>query len=377
MIKLTLDDVSPGDELAVDVKIHSRHPGSTYRLRIDEGTPLSEKHINRLEKAGVPYVFVKDDRTDDLNQKIIDRDLEKAEDDVLESLDSVSLNLQSDDPSAIPMDEIDGRLDSLIDALRNTKTMQVFNTLKAHHDYTVKHCLEVAKLVLHLILSRQADIHEMLLEETGATPSYTRQYMVKDIGLGALLHDIGKWKVPREVLDKRGELDLQEWNAIKKHPVHGTDIIESLDDDIRSPVLTAIRSHHEKYGGEGYPDGKLGDGIHLYGRITAVCDVFSALTSKRPYRVALTPNRAIETMRDMQRDDAHFDPELLGLFQELVPPYPIGQHVVLSNGTSGVVTELNEDWKKPTVRILKESEQELDETYELVANTEDNPSIVN
>lgn len=377
MIKLNLDDVDVGDTLAVDVKIHSRHPGSLYRLRIEEGTELQAKHLERLDKAGVPYVFIRDPRTDDLNELMLDRNLQEAEDNVLKSMKDVGVNIKSEDPSAIDLDKLEDELEKLIGELQETNTMQIFSTLKAHHDYTVKHSLEVAELVLYITLSRQKEIHDMLLSETGATAAYTRKFMIRDLGLGALLHDVGKWKIPPDVLDKRGELDLQEWNAVKQHPEYGTELIKTLTDDIRSPVLAPVRSHHEKYGGDGYPDGDLGDGIHLYGRITGVCDVFSALTSKRPYRVALTPNRAMETMHDMQRDDAHFDPAIFDIFQELVPPYPIGQQVILDNGTMGVVSELGDNWSQPTVRVLKKSEKELDEPYEITANTEDSPSIVN
>ena len=127
----------------------------------------------------------------------------------------------------------------------------------------------------------------------------------------------------------------------------------------------------------GYPRGLEGKNIHLYGRISSICDVYSALTSDRPYRVRKTPNRARQIMRSMQEDETHFDPELLEMFMDVFPPFPIGQQVVLSNGTRGVVSELGDEQEKPYVRVLYEGNDRLDEPYEIQVNTDHNPEIIN
>ena len=98
-----------------------------------------------------------------------------------------------------------------------------------------------------------------------------------------LLHDIGKLAVPEKILNKRGPLTTPEWDAIKRHPSVGGDLLLTISPGLE-PVAAAVRAHHERWDGSGYPDGLVGRGIPLAGRIVAVADVYDALTHPRSYR---------------------------------------------------------------------------------------------
>jgi putative nucleotidyltransferase with HDIG domain len=125
--------------------------------------------------------------------------------------------------------------------------------------------------------------------------------------LAALLHDIGKIGIPDAILHKPDALNEQEWEVMRKHPQTGHDILQNIPFLI--PALDAILHHHEKYDGNGYPDGLSGGAISLPARILTVVDVYDALTSNRPYRSAFSQEKAIEIIN--QETGQHFDPEVV------------------------------------------------------------------
>lgn len=377
MKKVPLEDVEPGDVAATDVRIYSHRPNVQYRIRINRGQALSRRHLNRLSRVGVGHLFIRDPALDDLDPFIVDENLEQAEQRLTRELSDLRNELQTGANMTVSVERLQNALDNLTDAVKESEALMAFTTLKSHNDYTAKHSVDVAELSVHLLLSNQAKLREKLRNESGASRSYTNKYMLEDLGLGTLLHDLGKWKLPREILEKPSSLDDREWEAVQTHPITGRDLLENQNRDFRAPVKTPAFQHHEQYGGGGYPEGLSGEEIHLYGRITALADVYSALTSSRPYRVQHTPSRAHQIMEQMQEEHQHFDPELFEMFKEAVPPYPVGQQVIMSNGSRGVVAEVPDRSDQPTVRILEEGDERLNEPYEITANTEDGPRIVN
>jgi putative nucleotidyltransferase with HDIG domain len=127
--------------------------------------------------------------------------------------------------------------------------------------------------------------------------------------LGALLHDIGKIIVPTEVLNKAGDLSDEEWAIMKRHPEAGLELVADID--FPGDVRAIIRNHHERWDGQGYPDGLSGDAIPFAARILCVADVYDALTTARSYRDSLTHARAAQVMRE---SPGQFDPTLLETF---------------------------------------------------------------
>ncbi|MDZ7802205.1 MAG: HD domain-containing phosphohydrolase [Trueperaceae bacterium] len=139
-----------------------------------------------------------------------------------------------------------------------------------------------------------------------------------DVRRGALLHDIGKMGIPDAILLKPGKLDAEEWEIIKRHPVHARDFLAGVP--FLERALDIPYAHHERWDGSGYPRGLLGEDIPLPARIFAVADVYDALTSDRPYRAAWSRAQAYEHIE--REAGAHFDPRIVAAFLELLDEQP-------------------------------------------------------
>jgi HD-GYP domain-containing protein (c-di-GMP phosphodiesterase class II) len=168
------------------------------------------------------------------------------------------------------------------------------------------------------------------------------------LGLGLLLHDIGKLVVPTEVLNKPTQLSPDEWVLMRSHPVAGVSL---LPESSTSPVIRAIiRSHHERWDGSGYPDGTPGPRLHQFARLAAVADVFDAITNERPYRSAAPAHVGVRVIDDGR--GTAFDPEVVDAFRRCVFPWPVGTEVELADGRVGVVSRVEpRDPDRPLVRV--------------------------
>lgn len=143
------------------------------------------------------------------------------------------------------------------------------------------------------------------------------------------MHDIGKIAIPDQILFKEGILTEEEWFVMRMHTIKGEEICKPMKS--LSAVLPIIRSHHERWDGSGYPDGLSGEQIPLLARILQMVDIYDALTTRRPYKPALTHERAIEILEE-ESDRGWRDPELIPLFAEVAKSFP---------ADSAAVTELS------------------------------------
>ncbi|SDG19365.1 HAMP domain-containing protein [Fontibacillus panacisegetis] len=190
-----------------------------------------------------------------------------------------------------------------VQAARNNQLLEsYFATLAAALDardpYTAGHSLRVAEYAVNIgILAKLPDDQ------------------LHDLRKAALLHDIGKIGIRDDVLLKDGRLTDEEWEQIKQHPVLGESILKQIEPmDAMAPFLPGVRSHHERYDGQGYPDGLQGDEIPLFGRIIAVADAFDAMTSDRPYRKGMDKSTAIGILEEGR--GTQWDPLFADLFIE-------------------------------------------------------------
>jgi HD-GYP domain-containing protein (c-di-GMP phosphodiesterase class II) len=169
------------------------------------------------------------------------------------------------------------------------------------------------------------------------------------LGMGLLLHDIGKLAIPLEVLKKPGRLTEEEWQLVRTHPRAG---LELLNSDEWSPLVrNIVLRHHERWDGSGYPDGKSGEEIHEMARIASVADVYDAVTSARPYSTARPPCEGVRVIQ--QGTGSQFDPGVVDVFTRLVPPFPVGSEVTLADGRSGLVASIPPvELDRPVVRLL-------------------------
>jgi putative nucleotidyltransferase with HDIG domain len=223
--------------------------------------------------------------------------------------------------NAVDTSECGPLVNDIVDSVdRNGDALISLCRLKIADEYTYMHSVSVCALMV--ALGRQLGLDEA-----------TR----RDAGMAGLLHDLGKAAMPQEIINKPGKLTDDEFTIIKSHPVRGHEmLLENGVDNER--VLDVCRHHHERIDGSGYPDKLAAENISLIARMSAVCDVYDAITSDRPYKAGWDPADSVAKMASWQ---GHFDPVVLQTFIKTIGIYPTGSLVRMASGKLGVVVEQN------------------------------------
>ncbi|HEY5683507.1 MAG TPA: HD-GYP domain-containing protein [Sulfuricaulis sp.] len=217
--------------------------------------------------------------------------------------------------------------------IRNPDALTTFTQLKKKDEYTAQHSMRVCILALSFGRHLGFDHSELNL-----------------LGIGALLHDIGKMKVPSEILNKPGALNEYEYAQMKSHVPHGVAILEKTP-GIPRPAIEVARCHHERYTGSGYIAGLKGDQIGLFGMIGGIVDCYDAISSDRAYHTGMSAHAALKKMYEWRHRDFH--PGLVEQFIQCMGIYPIGSVVELNTGEIGVVVTMNRVRRlKPRVSLV-------------------------
>jgi HD-GYP domain-containing protein (c-di-GMP phosphodiesterase class II) len=212
-------------------------------------------------------------------------------------------------------------------------------TIKNYDEYTFNHSVNVS--IYSLAMGKRLGFSKRTLT---------------DLGITALLHDIGKSKIPREILNKPTSLDDEEWGVMKRHPLMGVEIVLNLKQlgEINPRMVVGIFDHHIKSDLTGYPKLFRKREVSLFGRIVQVADAYDAMTTPRIYKkTPYTPEQALAIM--VREREVNFDPILLKVFIGLVGIYPIGSLVLLNTHEMGIIYKPSHDSKwldRPTVILV-------------------------
>ncbi len=217
--------------------------------------------------------------------------------------------------------------------------------LKDKNEYTYMHSVAVCALMM--TLARQIGLDEAEVQQAG---------------LAGLLHDIGKMTVPEDVLDKPGALDAEQRRIIEEHPQSGHLLLSDIG-TVSQVALDVCLHHHERVDGTGYPFGLTQQQLSLYARMGAICDVYDAVTSERPYKSAWPPAVALARMSGW---DGHFDPQLLHAFTVAIGIFPIGSLVRLHSNRLAIV--LTGDPDAPTSPGVRAFFNVVDAAFDRIAD---------
>lgn len=338
MRKISVDKITTGMRLSKPINLIDG------RMLLSKGMPLKESYIDKLKNLGVYQVYIDDEISGDLYiEDVISEEtrfharvqVKKLMEDILSG-------------GAIDLYPIGDTVNRIIDELIYNKNITVnLDDVRSVDDYTFAHSVNVG--VLSII--------------TGINLGYN-QTRIKELGIGALLHDIGKTKVPNEIIKKPGFLDYLEMEEMKRHTEYGHGILKFFP-EIGYTSRFVVLAHHERCDGSGYPLGLKGEETHEFVKVVAVADVFDALTSDRIYRQRVGRQEAVDYITSMA--GKLFDCDIVKAFISSVPVYPIGTIVELSTGQKAIVLDNNKDFPtRPKVRIIEDGKRSKEQKSDVI-----------
>ncbi|MBM7602344.1 putative nucleotidyltransferase with HDIG domain [Metabacillus crassostreae] len=325
------------------------------KILLSKGTELTNSFIKRLQNLNIYTVYIEDNDSEgiDIVESIPAQLLNEATNTITEGLNTI-VEINTMKPSIQGMIKTEKAVsgfqkifkDILTCLTENPTVLNLLATTKIHENHVYTHSLNVTIYACQLAIENDLP-----------------QNQIEEIGLGALLHDLGKIFVSPEVLNKPGRLTREEFEQMKSHSELGFDILRKVH-SVPLVVAHCALQHHERLDGTGYPRGITGSRIHPYAKILSVADVFDAVTSHRVYRPAMLPHQGMELL--YSGSGTQFDTEQLKLFKNCIAIYPQGLTVKLNDGRTGIVTKYNfSSVGRPEIRIIQDEEGQRVTPYEI------------
>lgn len=354
-----IDKVQPGMKLGKPIY------NDKGKVLLTKGAELIDRIIPKLQKYNVTTVYIEDELSEGI--EIIESIPEELR---IEALNTITEGFQtlidlSDSKSNLQRMMKSGRAirgfqkvfkDILASLTDNQNALNLLASTKIHENYVFNHSVNVSRYACQLALENGLPLKN-----------------IEEIGLGAMLHDLGKVYIPLNLLNKPGDLTLEEYALIKQHCKMGFDTLRKIH-EIPLPVAHCALQHHERIDGMGYPRGLKGDEIHKYAKIISVADVFDAVTNPRAFREAVMPHKGLEIL--YAGSETQFDPVQVNLFKGCIAIYPPGLTITLNDGRTGIVTQYNyQAAGRPEIRIIRNEENENITPYEINLGSKENQTL--
>jgi putative nucleotidyltransferase with HDIG domain len=310
------------------------------KVLLGSGMVLTERLIAGLQRSGIDSVYIDDPRTQDIVAEEIIRPQTRQV--AVEAIEKTIKQITNSNKLArkISLKEMglhfQRAFSSILDDLMQNKQMVGhLTTISTHSPSLYHHSVNVA----------------VLATAVGMSLGYNRTQL-QQLGVGAMLHDIGKVSLPDEMVKKKERWTDEEKEIAKEHTTLGFNLLRKQH-DISLLSAHVCLQHHERINGSGYPQGLQGKQIHEYAQIVGICDIYDSLTSPRPWRKRYMPQDALEYL--LGSGGHLFEHHLVNAFIKHIAIFPIGSSVVLNTGEVGVVSKVDPDYShRPAVRILKD-----------------------
>ncbi len=322
MTKMLLTHLRPGMKLAKDVYLDDG------RLLLLSGFIIKPTYIKKLKLFNVPFVYIREGEEIPASEICEEEVYREASRNIERVLRCVRGGKDIDTKTV--KDTVNAIVQKVME---NESAFMQLTGIRDIDSYTFLHSLDVC--IYSVITGKALGMHHKDLTE---------------LGLGAILHDIGKCKVPLEILMKPAKLTDEEFKIMKQHTVYGYDIIKNSP-GLNETVAAIACRHHEKWDGSGYPLGLKGSQIDIFSRIVTTADIYDALTSDRVYRRKNLPHEASNYI--VCNSSILFDPDVSDAFIKNISVYPQGSVVVLNTGEVGkVLKEYRHMPERPKISVI-------------------------
>lgn len=310
---------------------------------LSKGIHIKMSYANRLRELGVDYIYIEDELSKgvEINDFIEEKTRENCKKEVKKVLETYSTqgNLELSNIVTAAQDIVE-------DVLCQRNIIVNLIDIRRKDEYTYAHSVNVCALAVLLSIKL----------------GYNKN-RVRDIAVGALLHDLGKVLVPDEILNKPGKLTDKEYEIVKQHVIYGYEAISGAS-WISSISKVIILTHHENIDGSGYPFGWKGNKINNATKAISICNVFDSMVSKKPYRGAYKIYEVIEYL--IANKGILFDEDIVDAFIKYIAVYPSGMGVITNEGEKGIVLKQNYGFPaRPVVRIIGNEQKKYDDWIEI------------
>lgn len=344
MQRISVNDIIPGNVAAKDILDYEG------RTLISGGTVIRDGFVQRLKNLGIHEVFINDSISKSFNEE---EEIPKSLhiDDIIYEKTRAQAKLQVkkimvrfSTMGRINLTKLNMIIEDIIEQLLSKKDIVLtLSKLRSIDDYTYEHSVNVC--VLSLMVGA-----DLLMSKDE----------LKSLGMGAILHDIGKVGVSEDILKKPSKLSTEEFEQIKKHTEYGYAILQKTN--VPEEAAEIALYHHEKYDGTGYPKKMKGSKIPLFSRIVSVSDVYDAISNDRVYRKKISSDKVYKQI--IQFGDTHFDGGIMEKFVSHLTLYPTGSGVILNTNHRGIVIDQNKHLpESPVIRLFRKERKDIKNLY--------------